>query len=236
MENVIYITWENMFISYANGDYNEGKVILMFRNWRNVLAIVITVIFGILLLFFGTDGFTAFTAESARTSKLMNEQPQFPDVTLEDSLERSYSFSEFQGKYVMITFIYTACTDVCLQLEENLAQVYDGVPDEYIGEDIVFLSISFDPERDDPETLERYRIYFGSDGETWRMARINDEQELYELLDNFGVIVIPDGEGDFAHNSAFYLVDRGGKLIEVMDYTKILEATDKVIHILEKDI
>lgn len=208
----------------------------MSNNWRNSLAIGCTVLFGILLLFFGTDGFTAFTAESARTSKLMDEQPLFPNVTLEDSENRVYSFSEFQDKYVMITFVYTACTDVCPQLEMNLAEVYDGIPDEYIGEDIVFLSISFDPERDDPETLERYRMYFGSDGETWRMARINDHTELNELLDNFGVIVIPDGEGDFAHNSAFYLVDRDGKLIEVMDYTKIPEATDTVMNILEKDM
>lgn len=208
----------------------------MIKNWRNLLAIVLTVLFGILLLFFGTDGFTAFTAESARTSKLMEEQPLFPNVTLEDSENRVYSFSEFQDKYVMITFIYTACTDVCPQLEMNLAEVYDGIPDEYIGEDIVFLSISFDPERDDPETLERYRMFFGSDGETWRMARINDHTELNALLDNFGVIVIPDGEGDFAHNSAFYLVDRDGQLIEVMDYTKIPEATDTVLNILEKDI
>lgn len=208
----------------------------MIKNWRNLLAIVLTVLFGILLLFFGTDGFTAFTAESARTSKLMEEQPLFPNVTLEDSENRVYSFSEFQDKYVMITFIYTACTDVCPQLEMNLAEVYDGIPDEYIGEDIVFLSISFDPERDDPETLERYRMFFGSDGETWRMARINDHTELSALLDNFGVIVIPDGEGDFAHNSAFYLVDRDGQLIEVMDYTKIPEATDTVLNILEKDI
>lgn len=208
----------------------------MIKNWRNSLAIVIIILFGILLLSFGTDGFTAFTAESARTSKLMEEQPLFPNVTLEDSKERVYPFSEFQDKYVMITFVYTACTDVCPQLEMNLAQVYDGIPSEYIGEDIVFLSISFDPERDDPETLERYRMYFGSDGETWRMARINDQAELDELLNNFGVIVIPDGEGDFAHNSAFYLVDMGGKLMEVMDYTKISEATETVMNILENDI
>lgn len=208
----------------------------MIKNWRNFIAIVIVSILGFILLFVQTDGFTAFTAETARVNKLVEEQPAFPNITLEDSKERVYSFSEFENKYVAITFVYTACTDVCPQLEMNFAQVYDGIPSKYIEEDIVFLTISFDPERDDPETLERYRMFFGSDGDTWRMARISDQEELNSLLDEFGVIVIPDGEGDFAHNSAFYLVDRDGKLVEVMDYTKIPEAIDTVVSILDNDV
>src|SRR5690606_33564548 len=103
---------------------------------------------------------------------------------------------------------------------------------EYIGDDIQFLSISFDPERDDPKTLDTYRKAFGSDGKTWRMARIPDQEELNSLLDRFGVIVIPDEYGNFAHNSAFYLVNSKGQLIEVMDYTFIDKAADRVTEIL----
>lgn len=208
----------------------------MIKNWRNFTAIVIVTILGIVLFYVQTDGFTAFTAETARVNQLMKEQPAFPDVVLEDSKDRVYSFSEFEDKYVAITFVYTACTDVCPQLEMNFAQLYDGIPSKYIEDDIVFLTISFDPERDDPETLERYRMYFGSDGDNWRMARINDQGELNSLLNEFGVVVIPDGEGDFAHNSAFYLVDRAGKLVEVMDYTMIPEAIETVVTILDNDI
>src|SRR5699024_11465939 len=99
------------------------------------------------------DDFKAYTSESERTNKLIEEQHRIPDVTLEDSQERVYSFTEFAGKYVFITFIYTACSDVCPQLDMNLAEVYEKVPDHYIEEDLVFLSISFDPTRDDPATL-----------------------------------------------------------------------------------
>lgn len=200
----------------------------------NLLSIIIILVFGFLIFFVSTDGFQAFTAETARTKELIEEKPQFPNVTLEDSKEREYSFSEFSGKYVFVTFIYTACTDVCPELELNMAQVYERIPEQYIGEDIVFLSISFDPERDTPETLEKYRSYFNSDGETWRMARIPDESELKNLLDEFGVVVIPDDSGNFTHNSAFYLVDPQGTLVEVMDYKKIEEAANKVTAILEK--
>lgn len=117
----------------------------------------------------------------------------------------------------------------------NMAQVYDLVPQEFIGEDISFLSISFDPTVDDPETLDKYKGYFNSDGETWRMARIPDQKELDGLLDEFGVIVIPDGYGDYAHNAAFYLVDANGKLVDVMDYQDIEGTAEKITNILEAD-
>src|SRR5690625_2974816 len=132
----------------------------------------------------------------------------------------------------MLTFIYTACSDVCPQLEKNLSQVYDAIPEKYVGEAIVLLSLSFDPTRDDPEVLDRYRQAFGRDGETWRMAIINDEEEREALLNAFGVIVIPDENGHFAHNAAFYLVNPDGDLVDVMDYEKIDEAAKKVHSIL----
>lgn len=207
----------------------------MITNWRKKLAMTLILTFGASLFYFGTEGFTAFTVETSRVNQLIKEQPDFPNVTLEDSKERVYSFSEFDDQYVLITFIYTSCTTVCMELEMNMAQVYDRVPDEYIGKDVSFLSVSFDPEVDDPETLEKYRGYFNSDGETWRMARISDQEELDNLLDEFGVIVIPDGYGDYAHNVAFYLVNPNGKLIDVLDYQNIDETVDKIVQIIEQD-
>ncbi|ALC89382.1 electron transporter SenC [Bacillus sp. FJAT-18017] len=200
----------------------------------NMWASILVLLFGLGLFYVGTDGFTAFTAEAARVEKLKAEQPKFPDVTLEDSKGRTYGISEFEGKYVFITFLYTSCGTVCPELEMNMAKVYEKLPKQYIGEDIMFLSISFDPERDDPKRLDVYKDMFGSDGETWRMARINDKQELDALLDEFGVIVIPDDDGNFAHNSAFYLVGKDGHLEDVMDYTKTDEAAVKVERKLEE--
>jgi protein SCO1 len=208
----------------------------MNKKLRNFLLLCLSIVFSFLLFYVGTNGFQAFTAESARVYRLLEEKPSFPSVTLEDSMNRVYPFKQFKGKYVFLTFIYTSCTDVCPQLEMNLAEVYQQVPKELLGEEIIFLSISFDPERDDPATLEKYQHFFNSDGETWRMARITDENELNALLEEFGVIVIPDGDGGFSHNSAFYFVGRNGELLEVMDYKKIDEAAVKVVNTLQNDM
>lgn len=200
---------------------------------HQIISISVILLFGLILFYIGTDGFTAFTEETARTNKLMKEQPQVPEVVLEDSTGREFSFSELNGKYVFMTFFYTSCSTVCPQLEMNVKEVYDQVPEDYLGEDIVFLSVSFDPERDTPEVLDRYRKYFETDADNWRMARVNDRAELDTLMDNLGVIAIPDGDGDFAHNVAFYLINPDGYLTDVMDFEEIDFATDKVLKVLE---
>lgn len=198
-----------------------------------MIAIVLIMVFGFTLFYFGTDGFRAFTAETARVNALVDEQPMLPDVMLEDSKNREYDFSEFAGKYVMMTFVYTRCTTVCPQLEMNLQEVYEAIPPAYLGEDIVFLTVSFDRERDTPEILDRYRTYFGSDGDLWRMARVNDPAELDLLLDTLGVIVIPDGDGDFSHNVAFYFIDPDGGLLDVLDFEDVAGAQARVLKALE---
>ncbi|WP_313799925.1 hypothetical protein [Cytobacillus sp.] len=43
----------------------------MSKNWRKSIAIFLTVLLGFVIFYAGTDGFRAFTAESARTYKLL---------------------------------------------------------------------------------------------------------------------------------------------------------------------
>src|SRR5690625_694436 len=86
----------------------------------------------------GTDAFGVFTAETARTNKLIEEQPYLPLVTLEDSLEEKYSFDEFKDKYLFMTFFYTACSTTCPVLNSNAIEVFEQIPDQYL-DDIVFL-------------------------------------------------------------------------------------------------
>lgn len=124
--------------------------------WASILVIV----FGLALFAAGTDGFQAYTAEAARMIRLNEQRPAFPDIALQDSGGRIFSLTELQGKYVFMTFIYTSCGTVCPQIEMNMAEVYGSLPDDMVGEDIVFLSIGFDTDRDTPEAMEAYRHHF----------------------------------------------------------------------------
>ena len=81
----------------------------------------------------------------------------FSDTTLLDQDGREVRFysDALRGKIVLISFIYTNCTDICPILMHNLSDVQDSLGDRF-GKDVFFVSISVDPEDDTPEELKRY--------------------------------------------------------------------------------
>ncbi|MCC3355579.1 SCO family protein [Bacillus sp. REN16] len=186
--------------------------------WRKSIGILFALVAGFTLLWIGTDGLHAFTAEKARIIDLEREQPKLPSATLIDSNSDTFNLKELEGKYTLITFMYTSCRDVCPVLERNFAEIYENIPKNVLGKEVVLVSISFDPENDSPTVLKSYSDHFGADGDQWKMATIQDGEELQAVLDTLDVIVIPNEYGGYEHNSAFYVVNPDGKLTNIFDY------------------
>jgi len=61
---------------------------------------------------------------------------------------------DYKGKYVVLGFIYTHCPDVCPIITRNMQEIQEqlGSPD-----DIQFVNVSFDPARDTPSVLKKYK-------------------------------------------------------------------------------
>ncbi|WP_138416231.1 SCO family protein [Aquibacillus sediminis] len=184
---------------------------------QNVLLIIVIAITGSMILFISTDQFQAFTAEQARRASITNNTPLLTDVTFQDSEGDRIKLSDYQGKYVLATYMYTACGDVCPAIERNFLKIYKGLPEQMVDDELQLLSISFDPVRDTPEQLQHAEEVFQADGENWKMVRIPDQQQLNLLLEQSGVIVIPAEDG-FEHNAAFYLIDPNGRLVRIFNY------------------
>jgi protein SCO1/2 len=111
-------------------------------------------------------------------------------------------------------------------------QIRDQIPKESLGRDFTLISISFDPEHDDPANLKKYGETYGADGKIWRIARVSDKAQLKSLLDAFGIIVIPDEFGGFEHNAALHLVDRDGRLRLISDIDKAVPFAEQVVALL----
>lgn len=81
----------------------------------------------------------------------------FTDTKLLDQDGREVRFYTdlLRGKIVLVSFIYTNCTDICPTLMHNLSDVQESLGDRF-GKDVFFVSITVDPEDDAPEELKRY--------------------------------------------------------------------------------
>ena len=87
----------------------------------------------------------------------------FTDTKLLDQDGREVRFytDALRGKIVLVSFIYTSCTDICPILMHNLTDVQDKLGDRF-GVDVFFVSISVDPEDDTPEELKKYAERYGA--------------------------------------------------------------------------
>lgn len=191
---------------------------------KSIYFIISIVIIGTAVLFFGTDRFQAFTAEQARRIDILQTTPTLPNVIFEDSKSETFQLSDYRGKYLLTTYIYTSCGDICPAVESNFNTIYSQLPENILGEKLQLLSISFDTERDTPHHLEHHQMLFQADGINWKMVRVPNQQELEALLERSGVIVIPVENG-FEHNAAFYLINPKGQLINIFDY----DSPDQVV-------
>ena len=70
------------------------------------------------------------------------DPPDAPDFTLENQFGNEVSLSDFEGKVVVVAFIYTSCPDVCLIISSNLDYVNENVGDR--SEMVEFISITID--------------------------------------------------------------------------------------------
>src|SRR5262252_6553412 len=84
--------------------------------------------------------------------------PNLPVLTQDGKMLRFYD-DLIKGKLVIISFIYTSCTDICPLTTARLAQVEEKLGD-LAGRDIFMISMSVDPERDTPQRLKEYSDAF----------------------------------------------------------------------------
>ena len=84
--------------------------------------------------------------------------PNLPVVTQDGKTVRFYD-DLVKDKIVIISFIYTSCTDICPLTTARLAQLEDKLGD-VVGRDIFILSMSVDPVNDTPQRLKEYSEAF----------------------------------------------------------------------------
>jgi cytochrome oxidase Cu insertion factor (SCO1/SenC/PrrC family) len=78
-----------------------------------------------------------------------------PALTLTTQESAPLSLGDLRGKVVLLTFIYTSCTDTCPLLTGKMASIQEKLGADF-GSRVQFLSITVDPERDTPDVLRAY--------------------------------------------------------------------------------
>jgi len=151
--------------------------------------------------------------------------PNLPVVTQDGRTVRFYD-NLVKGKIVIISFIYTSCTDICPLTTARLAQLEDKLGD-VVGRDIFMLSMSVDPENDTPQRLKEYSEAFQTGpGWTFVTGKLDDirainfkfgerSQKLNEHRNE--IILGNDATGEWQRDSAFGDLNRLVMTVRALD-------------------
>lgn len=191
---------------------------------RGIAAIALVALCGLMTLWWGTDGLTAITAESARRLDIQRHPRPLPAVALEDHNGAIASFADFGNKVVLLDFVYTRCPTLCVALGSAFEQARERIAGSPLEGRVVLLTISFDPEHDGPSELADYAGRYGGADANWRILRAPSLQDTRNLLRVAKVIVVPDEFGGFVHNAAILVVDAKGRLVRILDSDAVDEA------------
>lgn len=193
---------------------------------RTLAASGLVLVIGLWMLASATFGFTAFTQEAARKMAVQQQPLSLPGLALQRQDGHETTLEALRGRWVVATFIYTSCHDICPLITARMQEIRTRLNDVVEASDVHFLSISFDPEVDTPQRLTRYAELFGAHLDDWWMVR--PREDVHPLLDLLGVVVIPMDHGMYEHNAAFYVIDPDSRLIDILD----VQATDRVVDLL----
>jgi len=89
------------------------------------------------------------------------DPPEAPDFTLFDQNGDPFTLSEYEGRVVVVAFVYTSCPDVCLIISANLDYIDQNLGD--YSENVVIISVTIDPARDTISHLAEWTEQMGYD-------------------------------------------------------------------------
>lgn len=155
-----------------------------------------------------------------------------PDFRLTDQQGRPVRLADLRGKVLAIDFIYTRCPlpDVCPRLAANFAALQNRFPRD-LGNRLVLLSVTVDPEYDTPSVLAGYARRWGADPNGWLFLT----GDVSQLAPQLGEVYWAD-EGSIGHNSITSVVGRDGRLRAVVEGTgwRIDQLQHLIAHELEE--
>lgn len=153
----------------------------------------------------------AAAAATGYQGLLLSPEKVVQAYPLIDQDGREVMFPAANGKFQLVFFGYTSCPDVCPTTLHKVTQVIKAIDNR---QDVEYLFISIDTERDRPETLKNFLGYFHPDIK----GLSGDVHNIKKIENAFGILTRKfQGKSALAyqleHSVFMYLLNQQGKLM-----------------------
>jgi protein SCO1/2 len=200
--------------------------------WKTFLASAGVLGLGLAGLLQATAQGNAFTTETLRRTEVATAPALVPELAVHDADGNRTTLRQVLaggGRVWIVDFVYTRCQTVCTTLGTVYQQLQQQIRQRGLAEKVGLLSVSFDPAHDTTDSLQAYRDRMRTDPAIWRVITLSSPLDRRQLLDAFGIMVIPAPLGEFEHNAALHLVNGAGMLFRIVDYDDATLALDTAL-------
>lgn len=155
-----------------------------------------------------------FGRGSVDSADELNQYGSVPDFSLTERDGSTVSLAQLRGKIWVADFIYTTCTDTCPLQTAMMAKLQE----EYAGKpEVMFVSITVDPERDTPHVLSQYADKHQAVATRWYFLTGQRDRIMRLIQQGFHLAVTAapvdaDTGGMIPHSPRFVLVDKEARI------------------------
>lgn len=135
---------------------------------------------------------------------------EVPEFTFTNVDGTKVNFTQFRGKPLLVTLIYTSCADVCPMIIESLAAAADVAEETFGAGSFNIMAVGFDTRNDTPDRMRSFARAHAAGGDNWYFLASTSD-----TVDEFAAAVGFDYQasaGGFGHPAQVTVIDREGRI------------------------
>src|SRR5579872_1736552 len=148
------------------------------------------------------------SADETGSFPAANQRDCLPNFALIDQNGNSVELSSLKGEYVLINFIYTSCSGTCPMLTSKMSMVEKKLAPEF-GKRVRLVSVTVDPEHDNPAALLHYANEHGANRADW-IFLTGAPAQVDTYLAIFNIKRMHDADGSIDHVTTSFLLGPDG--------------------------
>lgn len=186
-----------------------------------------------------TDESARGQAKPSAAPRMLMPGDRAPDLALINQDGRKIHLSNFAGKALLVTFIYTRCPmpNFCPRLSSQFARIHDELKKnsgDYANTHL--LTVSFDPKYDTPAVLRKYGLAYLDGDESgfshWDFASTKPG-DLARVAQAFG-LQYEEEDNQITHNMSIVLIAPDSTVAKFWStdwtWTELMQSMQQAVH------
>lgn len=143
----------------------------------------------------------------------VNSDITLHDITSEWTTQdnRKVKLADFKNKAVIAAMIFTNCQSACPRITADIQRIEEAISKDKLN-DVSFVLITMDPNRDTPEQMTTFAKEHQLDLKRWTLLTGN-ESDVLEIANVLNVRINKTSDGNFDHSNIIHIINSKGNIV-----------------------